>query len=124
MKSTLMLVIFILAVGLPVAWLLSEFQPRRWLRILLGLAALLMTVYLSHAFSIFDRLNYNTMYSEASAKLIDTTIVEIEAGRSNEFLSELRILRSKFRPSFKSVDYNELVNQFAIEVKEKHPADE
>lgn len=41
------ILIFVLAIGLPLAWMASDFQPRHWLRILLGIFALTMSVFLA-----------------------------------------------------------------------------
>ena len=59
--------------GLPLAWLVSEFQPRRWLRILLGILALTMSVFLALGFSLLERFNYDL---DALCRYLDETNVQ------------------------------------------------
>lgn len=109
---------FILAAALPLTWLASEFQPRRWLRILLGLLSLVMVGVVALAFVIGERFNYNAWYGFASAELIDTTIAEIEGGRTEKLLPALRSLREEFRPTYEyRAHYDSLVEQFVNQVK-------
>lgn len=117
-----LVIIFVLAVGLPFGWLLSEFQPRRWLRILLGSLALTMSAFLAFAFSQLERFNYNAWYGSSSAELIDATIVEIEGGRTDGLASALRELRADFEPTYTSrAHYNDLVDEFVNRVKANRP---
>lgn len=113
---------FVLAVALPLAWLASEFQPRRWLRILLGTLALSLTLFLVITFSILERLNYNAWYGHATAEFIDTTIQEIEGGRTEQLLPALRKLREDFNPTYETRDhYDQRVTQFVKQVREGNP---
>jgi hypothetical protein len=119
-----LLVLFVLAVGLPLGWLASEFQPRRWLRILLGILALTMSVFLALGFSLLERFNYNAWYGAASATLIDTTIAEIEDGRTDQLLPALRHLRGEFYPTYMNrAHYDQLVNQFAEQIKPRRSSE-
>jgi hypothetical protein len=119
-----LLVLFVLAVGLPLGWLASEFQPRRWLRILLGILALTMSVFLALGFSLLERFNYNAWYGAASATLIGTTIAEIEDGRTDQLLPALRLLRREFDPTYiNRAHYDQLVNQFAKEIKARRSSE-
>lgn len=49
--------IFVLAVLLPVGWVVSEFQPRRWLRILCGGVSLGVCGFVAIAVGTLERLN-------------------------------------------------------------------
>ncbi|MGE0609075.1 MAG: hypothetical protein AB7O62_18420 [Pirellulales bacterium] len=120
-----LVVIFVLSVRLPLAWLGSEFQSRRWLRVLLGTLSRTMCVFLASAFSLLERLSYNAWYGTASAELIDTTIGEIDGGRTEQLLPALRTLRGEFQPTYENkAHYDQLVEQFVQEVeKARTPAE-
>ena len=115
----------VLAVALPVAWFTAEFSSKRWLRILFGFGMLANCVLLAFGFSCLERFNYNAWYGGASERLIDTTISEIEAGRSDELLTELRRLHDQFQPTYENRgNYDKLVEQFVNRVKAKNPTTE
>ena len=102
-----------LVVVLPIAWLISEFQPHRWLRIATGLGTIAMSYFLAAAIGSFERFNSNAWYGEASWNLIDTTIEEIERGETERLVKELRTLQEQFVPTYENrARYDELVQEF------------
>jgi len=106
-------VILTLVVVLPVAWLLSEFQPHRWLRIATGLGAIAMSFGVAAVFGSFERFNSNAWYGEASWNLIGTTIEEIESGETERLVRELKTLQEQFVPTYENrARYDELVREF------------
>ncbi|MCA9095445.1 MAG: hypothetical protein KDA68_18325 [Planctomycetaceae bacterium] len=106
------------AVLLPVGWLISEFQPRRWLRILLGTLSLGMCVFLAMAFASLEQLKFNSWYGTASADLMDATIAGIEEGKTKEVVAGLKGLRDDFYPTYQGrADYDKLVERFVEGVK-------
>jgi hypothetical protein len=126
MKSALLLTVFILALGLPVGWLVSEFQPRRWLRIVLGLAALSTSLFISYVFSGLDQMGYNSRYGASSEKLVEVMIASLQTDQSEDLLPALQRLHRTYEPTYEEnwTDYNELVAQFVNDVKSNHSADE
>jgi len=106
--------IIVIAIALPIGWLISEFQSRRWPRIVLGCLSLMMCVFLASVFALVERFGYNAWYGTASAQLLDTTIAELEAGRADQLLPHLRELRGKFSPTYENrAHYDQLVEEFA-----------
>ena len=74
--------------------------------------------------NLWSRFNYNAWYGQASADLIDTTIAEIEAGRSQALLPRLKELRKSFWPTYEHRDhYDEKVAQFVKQVQLQRPRD-
>lgn len=111
------LLILLLAIGLPICWVWSEYQERRWLRLLFGALSLIMCALIAVAVGSMDRLNSNAWYGTASAKLLETTIVEIEAGRTETLLAALRKLRGEFYPTYQgTAHYDQLIERFQAEV--------
>ncbi len=107
--------IFTLCVALPVSWLVSEFQPRRWLRIALGCCAIGMCCLVAFVVGTFENFNANAWYGSASKELVDTTLLELEAGHSDKVIQELRVLQSKFQPTYENrARYDELVDEYVI----------
>jgi hypothetical protein len=106
-----LIVLFIVAV--PFAWLVSEFQPRSWLRVVLGVAAIVMSYFVAFVVGSLTRLNYNAHYGSASAELIQTVIVDLEGGNEDNLLRELKSLNTQYQPTYENrANYDELVNDF------------
>ena len=78
------LLVPILLLGVPIAWFVAEFQGRRWLRLILGSFAILLSFGVAALVGCAERFNSNAWFSGASKNLIDTTIVELEAGNREE----------------------------------------
>jgi hypothetical protein len=109
---TLLVLLFL--TGLLAGWVASEFQGRRWLRLLLGISTLMLVGGAFLAASIGERFNYNSWYGEASGKLIAATVAGIEEGRTDEVLAELKRLRGQFQPTYENrASYDRLVEEYA-----------
>jgi len=66
-----------------------------------------------------DRLDSNTWFGAATKDLIQNTIVELENGNDERVLTELRVLRSKFHPTYESrADYDKLVAEYVNAVSD------
>ena len=84
------------AMALLLGWLLSEFQPRRWLRIVLGSACLGLGVLLAYGIGeLLQGFRDNIAFCTATADLVDTTIAQLEKHRCDQTLAELRHFRQK-----------------------------
>ncbi len=101
-------VVLVVVVVLPMAWLACEFYPRRpmsrrrMVRILLGAAAILSSFGVALLAGSLVMFNYNAWYGRASKRLIETTVTELEAGRTEEVIGALTALRSHYHPTFES----------------------
>jgi hypothetical protein len=94
--------VLILTIALPIAWFVSEFDDRRWLRILCGVLALSMSFGVAYLAGSLDRLNSNAWFGAASADLIDATVHELENGDPELVVSELKALREQFHPTYEN----------------------
>ncbi|QDS98569.1 hypothetical protein [Adhaeretor mobilis] len=100
----MIIIILLLVVALPIAWFISEFQPSRGLRVVLGVAALSMSFGVAWVVGSLERLNLNSLYGAASKDLIENTIVELENGNTDRVIQGMRKLRSGFHPSYETHD--------------------
>lgn len=118
------LILLTVVVGLPIAWLRSEYSDRRGLRITLGGLAIASSVGVAMLFSMLGRFNYNAWYGGATKQLVDTTIVEIEDGNIDRVMSVLRQLKLDYEPTYENrAHYDELVAEAVEAMKSKtiHP---
>lgn len=107
------LFIVILFVGVPSAWIMSEFYNKRWFRILLGMTTLVLYVFCSaFAYSLIVQLQYNNDYGLATENLIKTSIQQIEAGNLDRVLEVWRNLDFQYNPTYESrAGYEELAEK-------------
>ncbi len=111
--------ILVLVIGLPIAWLASEFQPKRSVRIALGVAAIAMSYLVAWGVGTLDRWNSNVWYGTASKDLIENTIAELQDGNVERVVAELQVLREKLRPGYETrADYDSLVAEYAYAISD------
>ncbi len=117
--------ILLLTIVLPIAWLASEFQDRRWIRVAAGCAALATSSLVAVGVGSLEHLNANAWYGGASKNLIDTTIEEIELGETERLLKELKILQEQFQPTYENrARYDKLIEEFMLRLgKERKHAE-
>ena len=112
--------VLILVVVVPLAWLASEFQPRTWLRLILGCGAILLSFGVAWVVGSLDRLESNAWYGAATKDLVQNTIEQLETGNTDHVLTELRRLRSGFHPSYESrSNYDKLVSKYVERVSDE-----
>ncbi len=109
----LALLLFLLIVGLPIAWLLAEFQARHPLRIALGVLALLSSFGFGYIVSgIASEFEHNAWYGGATGDLIRTTVEQVEDGQLDRVMKVLRGLDRQYQPTYENrANYLELVNE-------------
>ncbi len=101
-----------------IAWIWSEFQPRRWLRLLLGSLSLIVCALLAVAVGSLDRMNSNAWYGTGSAKAARNTIAELEAGRSEQLYPRYaRCMRISYPTYQGRAHYDELIEQFQRDIE-------
>lgn len=105
--------ILVLTIALPIAWIASEFQKHRGLRILLGGGAIGMSLLVAYGVGSLEHLNANAWYGGASKNLIDTTIEELEAGNTEQVIEELKVLQEQFHPTYENrARYDKLIEEY------------
>jgi hypothetical protein len=95
------LILFLVVTAL-VAWLVSEFQERRWLRIASGTLAILLALGVAAFVEGLERLNSNAWFGHATKKLIDAEVTELEAGNKDRVLRSLKELQEQYAPTYEN----------------------
>jgi hypothetical protein len=106
-----------LAVALLLGWLVSEFRSPRWLRIILGTCAFLSSFGVAAFVGSLEHFNANAWYGHASKELVDTTVAELEKGKTKQVLTELKQLQKQFTPTYENrARYDQLVEEYVRRV--------
>ena len=107
-----------IVVMVPIAWFLSEFQERRWLRILLGSISISLCFAVAVLVGKLERWNENAWYGFASKSLIEATIAGLESGEAERVLATYKRLQSEFSPTYENrARYDELVEKVVSEMR-------
>ena len=113
--------ILFLTIAFPIAWFLSEFQDRKWLRIVLGCAAIGMSFLVATGVGLLERINSNAWYGTASQQLIDTTLKELKADNKSLVIENLTWLHGRYEPSYENrANYDGLVAEYVSRFEPKN----
>jgi hypothetical protein len=109
----------VLCIGFPIAWFASEFQGRRWLRLVLGcLATIVLNCGIAAVFISFERFNSNSWFGNASKELVDATVAELEAGNEDGVLRALKAMQQKYSPTYENrARYDDLVKETVAQMR-------
>jgi hypothetical protein len=109
----MLVLILVLTITFPVLWLVSEFQERKWLRIVLGCAAISMSFLVAAGVGMLERLNFNAWYGYASQQLIETTLQELKADNKSGVEKNLAWLHARYHPTYENrANYDDLVAEY------------
>ena len=112
--------LLLIAIVLPFAWFASEFQSRRWLRLTLGISALIGVFCISMLFEIMNRIDANSYFSLANCELIDATIQGLSHEQSETILKQLKSFRKDYEPTYENRgNYHQKVAAYAQELKDQ-----
>jgi len=112
------MIVLLIVIAIPIAWLSAEFTKYRPLRIVLGVAAIASAMGVSYLVGHMSRINYNAWYGGASKDLVDTTLSEIEDGNVERVTHVLRRLNLDYQPTYENrAHFDELVNEAVLQMK-------
>jgi hypothetical protein len=117
--NALGLLVLLVVIAIPVGWVLSEFQDRRYLRLTLGSAAILSGFVIAFfAATLLQVFHDNVYFGVATKKLVGTTITQLEAGNQDRVLSSLKRLQQKYSPTYENkAGYDALVEETVAEMQ-------
>lgn len=103
---------------MPIAWFASEFQSRRWLRLVLGTTSILLCFGVAALVGALRMFEANAWFGMASKSLVDTTVSELEAGHQVRVLKSFKDLQEKYAPTYEHrARYDVLVEEAVKEMK-------
>jgi amino acid transporter len=111
--------VLLIVLILPIAWFISELKnSKKSIRCTLGILAILSCFGVAVLAAQIVRLNYNIWYSSATAKLLDSTINQLENKETKFVIKELKTLREKIPVTYEfKGNYNELAAETTKKMK-------
>jgi hypothetical protein len=107
---------------LPVAWLVAELYGSRWQRITLGILAILSSFAVAWLVGSLQMFSANAWFGNATKELVNTTVSELERGRTDQVLASLKQLQTHYRPTYDTRSrYDEMVHQAVKQMKSTTP---
>lgn len=109
-----------LCVALPVAWLVSEVQSRRWISVVLGMTAILIVGFVAYAWAEFTTtFQKNLYFGNANEKLFKALSDEIDGSEGDLVRKELLRLATLCRENYENYPrYDEEVDKFVTRLRE------
>lgn len=116
----MLLLLLIATVILPIAWLASEAQSRRWLSVVLGVCAIGVCSFVAYGAGRIPLVfQLNTEFTGASRKLIDTVVEQLEDGQCDKVLAELKSIQPSVYENYENYPrYTEIVDKLIAKLKE------
>jgi hypothetical protein len=100
-----------LIIAFPIAWAVSEFKWNRKIRLALGIGALAMSFGLAALVGMLQEFHYNIWFGENTKKLVDTTVQQLEVGKTTNVLNAFKQLQEAYQPTYENrAKYNLLVS--------------
>lgn len=120
------LIVFLIVLALPVAWLVSEFRATsRRVRCTLGVLAIVSSFGVAWITAQLTRLNYNAWYGFSAKALVDAVVEKLDAGQGESVKTELKALQSQFHPTYENrAHFNDLVDVSVKRMRGEGAADQ
>ena len=115
----MLIAILIITVTLTIAWLVAEFRAGATIRRTLGVVTILWSFSIAYLTGILRDFNSTVYFTKASKELLETSIGQLRAGKTDAVLRELARANDEFSPTYENrARYREIVEQ-AIEGMKK-----
>lgn len=114
-----LVIALVLALLLPIAWFISEFQEKRSVRVCLGMIAIAISYLIAWAVGSVEQFNCNAWYGVASKDLIDNTVTELQEGNVDDVVTQLKVLSDKLQPTYENkADFDRLVAEYVYAISD------
>jgi hypothetical protein len=105
---------FFLCAALPIAWLVSEFQSRRWIRIVFGIAALSIVGLIAYGWTaLLTTFTSNLEFSETTKTLLVAIDEGLASNDSERVQTDIRQFAKNYQPSYETSCVGE-VKKFVV----------
>ena len=104
---------------LPIAWLIAEFRAKTAMRRTLGVVTILWSFGVATLVGALRDFNANVYFTTASKELLEASVQQLRAGKTEAVLREWSHANDEFGPTYETrARYKQIVDQ-AIEGMKK-----
>ena len=115
------IIIFLLVTAaLPIAWLIADCRSSAKVRRTLGVIAILWSFAVAAFVGALQQINANSYFTFASKDLLEASVENLRAGRTEEVIRVLSRANEEFHPTYENrARYREIVDQAIEEMKKR-----
>ena len=114
-NSMRIIIILFITAALPMAWLAADIRSSAKVRRILGLIAIAWSFAVAAFVGSLQHLNANSYFTSASKDLLEATVEQLRAGRTESVIRELSHANDRFAPTYENRGrYRQIVEE-AIE---------
>lgn len=112
--------LLVFCAALPIAWLVSEAQRRRWISVVLGIAAQVAVGFLAYAYgSIMTGIDRNLYFGDANEALFDALSDAMQHGETDRVQFEFGFFAKNYHSSYENnPPFDEQVERFTDRLNE------
>jgi len=115
LHSMQIVILVIITAALPIAWLVADFRCRPMVRRILGVVAILWSFGVAALVGGLQNFNANSYFTSASKDLLEASVRQLLAGRTDAVIREWSHANDAFHPTYENrARYKQIVDQ-AIE---------
>ena len=108
-------ILLLITAALPIAWLIAEFRANVAVRRTLGVITILWSFGVASLVGMLQNFNANSYFTTASKDLLETSVEQLRAGKTEAVLREWTRANEELSPTYENrARYQEIVEQ-AIE---------
>lgn len=108
-------ILLFITAALPIAWLIAEFRASVAVRRTLGVITILWSFGVASMVGMLQNFNANSYFTGASKELLESSVQQLRAGKTEAVLREWSRANDEFSPTYENrARYQEIVEQ-AIE---------
>jgi hypothetical protein len=109
------ILIVVISALLPISWIMADFRGSALRRRVIGALALLWSFGIAYMVGVLQQFDANAYYTSHTKELLDVSISQHQAGRSEAVIREWTRARDAFHPTYENRGgYREIVAE-AIE---------
>ena len=113
------IILLIITATLPIAWLIAEFRASVRVRRTLGIITILWSFGIAAMVGALQKLNANAYFTGASKDLLEASIQQLRAGRTEAVLREWARANDEFGPTYENRGRYQQIVESAIEGMKK-----
>ncbi|MEZ5383897.1 MAG: hypothetical protein R3F13_00125 [Prosthecobacter sp.] len=105
-------ILLIITATLPIAWFIAEFRASVAVRRTLGVVTILWSFGVAALVGGLQNFNANVYFTTASKELLEASVQQLRAGKTEAVLRELSRANEEFSPTYENrARYKQIVQQ-------------